>query len=273
MTQPYDPNQQRPNTWQPPQAPGYPPAGRSHGEQPFQPHNGSQPPYLSQPYSPPSYALPPAKKKSSALPWVIGVVMALIAALVGGAWFVWGRTVPADPPTSPPASVLPSGTAQPSGSLTELTAAKPTVTGSTVGTQCFSLTMPTGYVVFPNETPPCSLSINIPKGDALTQVVIARERNTKDADEFIATAPKKMPTGLTFVRSEIVQRIGLKIGLIEVKDSSGLTMRVYYLPQRGGTPKWSYQGQAVTGYTIMGYAYNSGLVKNLDAIVDSLYQR
>ena len=145
-----------------------------------------------------------------------------------------------------------------------------TVAGNTVTTACFTFTMPAGYELGPNSKG-CATSINIAGGDSLTLVrIYASSDSGTTAQELLNGTLSRSSSG---VSNSGVQSIGGRdVAMIEVKDSAKLEYRGYIMPVSSSAPTYTIDGKKITSITVMGYAYNSTLVKNLEGIIASIKQ-
>jgi len=141
-----------------------------------------------------------------------------------------------------------------------------------VDTDCYSYAYPEGYEVA-SQSKDCLTAINIPKGDALTRIVVKGNTGTVGTlSNVVATLnaalKKSDPNSAGIIDQEELTVNGETVYYVSYKDATGLLFGNYIFPQSSSSQ--TLDGKPVTAYTVAGYVYNSSLKEIVRGVVDSL---
>lgn len=142
-----------------------------------------------------------------------------------------------------------------------------------VDTECYSYAYPEGYE-FDDNSKGCITSVNIPKGDTLTRIVVKGNTGTIGTLNDVATTLnnallKGDPKSEGVIDKKELNVNGSTAYYITYKDATGLLFANYIFPYTGSNDQ-TLDGKPVTAYTVAGYVYNEKLKELLDGVVDSL---
>ena len=152
------------------------------------------------------------------------------------------------------------------------TASSTLVKGNKIDTDCYTYTIPTGYEIEKNSKG-CVTAVNIPRGDALTRIIVKRNTGpTGTLEDVVATYNKSLrkdnPEAKGVLESEQFTSNGHTVYYVAVEDGYGYLFGYYMTLDASG--KQSLDGQPVTAFTVAGYVYNSQLKALVRGVSDSL---
>ena len=146
------------------------------------------------------------------------------------------------------------------------------VAGNKLTTACYTYTIPTGYV-YDDDSKACYTAVNIPKGDALTRIIVKGNTGaTGSLENVVETYNKALrkdnPDAKGVIESEQFTSNGHTVYYVAIEDGYGLLFGYYMTLDTSG--KQSLDGEPVTAYTVAGYTYNSALKALVRGVSDSL---
>ncbi len=223
------------------------------------------------PYQPPGSALPspavgypaPQPPKKSNTGCIIAAVVVAVLGIGAVGLFLVGALFLSAASTS-------TMTGTPSVGASEAVTGTEAVTrdGSTVGTPCYTFTVPAGYDVEPASAG-CTVAVNIPGGDALSRIEIRPNAGTGTASEALTAIKAELgkDASITVKAADVVTLDQGNLAADVSFETSTLLREIFAVPTKGRT--YVIAGKAVDGFMIGGSAYNKELDGALHAVANS----